>query len=314
MDTQTLIDNLRNFTPDELEWKLALYNTRKSRDGLELEWLLCKMKGITSWVDTLKTILLEKTTAEKTVADYSPFLPDKENIGALNKVNGLISEQITNIIVDIQNGILCPPEDFISGTAPKPTGYAFYGECKDNEGNITDQILFMRRGNPFMTGSKIRLCISEGNEIVTSERALLKFSPSVDFLLIGGICYFISASIEKDFEMENRHFALAAKRMALIADTDIISDFDQLEAVVMTTKNARKFIDFDRNVLEYIAGLPIIEREEFLSKYGVIIDNNGHMDTSDTQQCELIIDLLCCRSCLDPLGRLSVANGITPRD
>ena len=314
MDTQTLIDNLRNLIPDEIEWKFALYSTHKSRDGLQLEWLLCKMKGVTSWIETLKTVLLEKTTAEKTVADYSPFLSDKENIGALDKTNALINEQILDILVDIQNGIYSPPEDFATGAALKPVGFAFYGERKDNEGKIVDQILFMRRGNPFLSGSKVRLCISEGDEIVTSEKPLLKFSTAVDFLLIGGVCYFLSASIEKDFEMENRHFALATKRMALIAETAIVSDYDKLEAEVMTAKNARKFVDFDRTVLEYIARLSITEREEFLSKYGVTIDNEGHIDTSDTEQCELIIDLLCCRSCLDPLGRLSVVSGITPRE
>ena len=314
MDTQTLIDNLRNLAPDEYEWKFALYSTHKSRDGLELEWLLCKMKGISSWVDTLKTTLLEKTTAEKTVAEYSPFLSDKEIIGALDKTDGLIRDQIIEILVDIQKGASHPQEDFISKAAFKPAGFAFYGERKDEEGNIADQILIMRRGNPFLSGSKIRLCITDGDEIVTNEKPLLKFPQAVDFLLIGGVCYFISASIEKDFEMENRHFALAAKRMSLIAEAAIISDYDQLEATVMTVKNARKFVDFDRNVLEYIARLSIIEREEFLSKYGVTIDNNGHMDTSDSEQCELVIDLLCCRSCLDPLGRLSVVSGITPRE
>ncbi len=75
-----------------------------------------------------------------------------------------------------------------------------------------------------------------------------------------------------------------------------------------------KFIGFDKKVLEYIVRLPIVEREEFLSTYGVTIDRNGNMDASDPDQCELVIDLLCCRSCLDPLGRLSTASNITPRE
>jgi len=57
-----------------------------------------------------------------------------------------------------------------------------------------------------------------------------------------------------------------------------------------------------------------VGREEFLATYGVTIDYDGRMDTSDTEQCELMIDLLCCRSCLDPLGRLAVGSNITVRE
>ena len=125
--------------------------------------------------------------------------------------------------------------------------------------------------------------------------------------MIGDVCYFLSSAIEKDF-------AIAEKRMALVAETDIISDYEQLEKAVMTAKNARKFLNFDKGILEHIARLPIVEREEFLRAYGVTIDHTGRMDTSDSEQCELIVDLLCCRSCLDPLGRLSVGSNITPRE
>jgi len=165
-----------------------------------------------------------------------------------------------------------------------------------------------------MSGAKVRLCTSEGAEVITSEKPLLKFTPATDFLLIGGVCYFLTAAIKKDFEMDNRNFAIAAKRMGLIADAAIVSDYENLEAAVMTAKNARKFLDFDSKVLEHITRLPIVEREEYLSTYGVTIDNNGHMDTSDPEQCELVIDLLCRRSCIDPLGRLSVVSSIMPRE
>lgn len=314
MDTQTLIEALRNLLPDEMEWKFALYSTYKSRDRLELDWSLCKMKDIASWVDMLKITLLEKTTAEKSVTEYSPFVSDKEHIGALEKTNDLIRDQVVDILLNIQNGLAYAPEDFLSGAMSKPAGFAFYGERKNKEGNVTDQVLFMRRGNPFMSSAKVRLCTSEGDEVITSEKPLLKFTPAMDFLLIGGVCYFLSATIEKDFEMENRHFAIAGKCMGLIADATIVSNYEKLEEVVMKAKNAKKFIDFDNKVLEHIARLSIIEREDFLSTYGITIDNNGYMDTSDPEQCELIIDLLCARSIIDPLGRLSVVSGIMPRE
>ena len=71
---------------------------------------------------------------------------------------------------------------------------------------------------------------------------------------------------------------------------------------------------FDKQILDHIVKLGVVEREEFLSTYGVTIDKDGRMDTFDPEQCLLIVDLLCCRSCLDPLGRLATADNITPRE
>jgi len=314
MDTQTLTEALRNLQSSEMEWKFALYSAHKSRDGIELDWHLCGMAEISAWADTIKTTLLEKTTAEKVVAAYSPFLSDKENIAAIEKSDDMIKDQISDILLNIQNGVEYPAEDFVSGVLPKITGYAYYGVRKDEEGKVVEQVLFMRRGNPFLSGQKVRLCTSNGGEVVTSEKPLLKFTPATDFIFIGDICYFNSAAIEKDFDIENRHFAIAAKRMTLIADAGIVSDYEYFESVVMSAKNARKFLDFDKDILEYIARLSILDRGEFLDRYGISIDNNGHMSTYDSEQCEAVIDLLCCRTAIDPLGRLVTGNNIIPRE
>lgn len=313
METRTLTESLRGLNPVELEWKFALYNTQKSRDGLALDWKLCKMKGIAKWVETLVTYLLERTLAEKTVADYSPFL-SKEVIPALAETDNLIKDQIWEAVADIKNGLEYAPENFANGDVSKPTGYGFYGYQKDESGKIIKQVLFMRRTNPFLSGDKVRICTTQVNEIITSDKPVLKFMPTTDFLLIDGICYFLSAGIEKDFELKNRNFAIASKRMAEIGGAEIVSDYEKLEEAAFAGKNAKKFIDFDKSVLEHIARLSILDREDFLVTYGITIDNEGRMDASDPDQCELIIDLLCGRSCLDPLGRLSVGNNITPRE
>lgn len=314
MNTSALTDALRELNLEALNWKLALYNTYKGRDGMELEWHLCDMKGVAAQVDIIRENLLRKPVAEKPVAEYTPFLSDKENIGAMSRDDETIREQLSDILTNIQHGQTQAPEDFTTGVIKKPAGYAFYGESRDADGKITQQILLMRRGNPFLTGQTARLFIGEGNEVASCSKPILKFTASADFLLIGDVCYILSSAVEKDLSLESRHFAIAQKRMALIADAGIVSDYDRFEASVMKSKNARKFLDFDKSILEHITRLPIVEREEFLSTYGVTIDNNGNMDTFEAEQCELIIDLLCGRSCLDPLGRLSVVSNITARE
>jgi len=166
MDTQTLVAQLRDLRPEELTWKFALYNTRKGRDGVELEWSLCKMRGVATWVDALRITLLEKTTVEKTVAEYSPFLSDKEHIGAMEKSNELVQDQILDIVSNIQNGLIYAPEEYITGALPRIVGYGFYGESRDAQGKTAQQTLFMRRGNPFLSGGKAQLFISNGDEMV----------------------------------------------------------------------------------------------------------------------------------------------------
>lgn len=314
MNTSTLTDALRELNPEALTWKLALYNTYKGRDGMELEWYLCDMKDIAAQVDAIREQLLKKPVAEKPVAEYTPFLSDKENIGAMSRNDEIIREQLSDILISIQRGQEQAPEDFTTGAIKKPAGYAFYGEIKSDDGKAAQQVLLMRRGNPFLTGQAARLFIGEGNQVASCAKPILKFTSAADFLLIGEVCYILSSAVEKDLSLESRHFAIAQKRMALIGEVGIVSDYDRLEACVMKSKNARKFLDFDKSILEHITRLPIIEREEFLSTYGVTIDHEGRMDTSDAEQCELIIDLVCCRSCLDPLGRFSTGSNITPRE
>ncbi|MDR2357925.1 MAG: hypothetical protein LBD92_07600 [Oscillospiraceae bacterium] len=307
MDTQSLAENLRGLTPSRLEWKFALYAASKSRDGISLEWYSCDMADTAGWVDTVREALLNKPVAEKPVAPYSPFLSDKENIASMSASDDIIRRQISLMCGDIRTAPPRAPEDFASGAAPKPTGYAFLA---DDESGAP--VAFLRRANPFLRGAS-RLCVVSGGGIRTADSPVLKLAPTVDFLLLGGVCYFFSSGVEKDFELENRYFAVASKRLALIAEADVASNIEALEKAAFTPKNARKFVDFDKQVLEHIIRLPITEREDFLSTYGVTIDDGGRMDTSDDEQCELIIDLLCSRSCLDPLGRLAVGSNITVR-
>jgi hypothetical protein len=305
MNTHHLTEGLRALLPSELEWKFVLYTAAKTRDGIELTWNACGMTGIAPWVETVRAALLKKPVAEKPVAPYSPFLSDKENIAVLSADDEMIRRQIAALRADVKNASRLAPEDFVSGAAPKPTGCAFFAEVGG------EPVLFLRRANPFLTG---KLCLAEGGSIAHTDKPILKLTPAVDFLLLGGACYFFSSGAEKDFALENRHFAVAAKRLSAVAESGVVSNIEALEKAAFTSKNARKFIGFDKDVLAHIKRLPIIEREEFLSTYGVTIDLSGTMDTADEEQCELIIDLLCCRSCLDPLGRLAVGSNITVRE
>jgi hypothetical protein len=302
MDTNTLIDSLRNLDTEALSWKFALYTSKKGRDGIELEWFLCNMQNIPKQVGLIRDYILKKPAADKPVTRYSPFLSDKENVFSLENKDAMIHPQLTDIFMSIRNGEPYPPSDFVSGTLPKIIGYAFFCE---------NQVLFMRRGNPFISGAP--LFIGKENDVVSSGIPVLKFNSSADFISIDGACYIFSSAIEKDLAFENRYFSIAEKCLDKLASAAIIGDYDRFENIVMKIKNAKKFAFFNEEILDYIVGLPITERIDYLRKYGVELDNEGKMETYEPAQSELIIDLLCGRSCLDPLNRLSVGS-ISPRE
>ena len=312
MNTTTLTQVLQSLDIGAFTWKFALYNTLRGHDGLELEWNLCEMQNISIQVNRLREHLLKKPVAEKPVIPYTPFLLDKENIGAMEPGDDLIREQVSDILTNIRNGQAYTPEDFVSGVLPKSVGFAFYGEKRSENGEVQEEVLLMRRGNPFLATAQ--LFMEADGKVVSCDRPVLKLATAVDFLLIGGTCYLLTSSIGKDLSLEERHFAIAQKQMGRIAESEIVSNYECLEECAMKGKNVRKFIDFDRRILEHVMRLSIAEREEFLSTYGVTLDTQGRMDTTDPDQCELIVDLLCCRSCLDPLGRLSVGSNIVPRE
>lgn len=310
LDTTTLTDALRNLNTESLSWKFALYTIHKGRDGIELEWHLCNMQDIPGQVNLVREYLLKKPVADKPVARYSPFHSDKETINALENNNEMIHSQLSDIFMSIQNGQAYPPQDFVSGKLPKIAGYAFYAEQSEGSDN-SSQVLFMRRGNPFLSGSP--LFTAMGNEIVINNAPIIKFANAVDFLSINGACYILSTSIENDLAFENRHFAIAERCLEKLAAVEIIGNYERFESTVMKIKNAKKCLTFNEEILDYIVGLPIMERIDYLDKYGVELDNNGRMESYEAAQSELIIDLLCGRSCLDPLSRLSVGS-ITPRE
>jgi len=312
MDTHSLVTVLQGLNPKGYDWKFCLYSTNKSRDGVNLNWNACAMRDIPRWAEQMIRLLLEKTLAERVVTEYSPLCP-KEEIGAFSQGDPQIRDQIGDILLGIAGAEAKAPEDFANGSMGKIAGYAFYGK-QIIEGEPPREVLFLRRANPFISGAKAMLCTGQGDEIAEAQSPLLKFTPQVDFLLIEGVCYVISESIAKDFELESRANAVAGRRLEQISQADIVGNYEQMELSALGGKHTKKFLDFDKEILGHIASLSIEARIDFLAVYGIELDSDGKLGSNDPEQCELIIDLLCGRTCTDVLGRLAVGVNIKPRE
>jgi len=319
MDTQSLATALQGLKPKDYDWKFCLYSASKSRDGVTLSWNACQMKNIPQWAEQMTRLLLEKTLTERVVTEYSPLLP-REEIGALSQGDAQIRDQIGDILLGVTGAETKAPEDFANGVVNKPVGYAFYGlkpALKNEDGEVYEpakEILFLRRANPFISGAKALLCTGQGEAVAEAQSPLLKFTPQVDFLLMDGVCYLVSEAVGKDLELESRADAVCARRLEQIAEADVVGSYEQLEFTALGGKHTKKFLDFDKEILAHIAALSIEARIDFLSAYGITLDKDGKMDSADPEQCEMIIDLLCGRTCTDVLGRLAVGVNIKPRE
>ena len=323
METQALVTALQGLNPKEYEWKFCLYSSHKSKDGVQLSFARCEMAGIPLWAEQMIRLLLEKTLTERVVTDYSPLQP-KEEIGALSQGDERVRDQIGDLLLGVTGCDAKAPEDFVNGVVNKPVGYVFYGlrpiqESGDREqesGMPPKEVLFLRRANPFISGggAKGLLCVGKGDGIAEAQTPLLKFTPQTDFLLADGICYLLSEAVGKDFDLESRPAAVCARRLEQVAQADVVGSYEQLELAALGGKHTRKFLDFDKEILDHIASLSIEARMDFLAAYGITLDSDGKMDSKDPEQCELIIDLLCGRTCTDVLGRLAVGVNIKPRE
>ena len=313
MDTSTLTDALRSLQPESFRWKFGLYSVSKDSDGISLVWNLCSIRGIAEQITRQKEYLLKKPVPEKPVCPFDPAISEKENVGSLSFDDPRIKDPIVDMVLSFQKKAPVAIDDFVSGVLRRPVGYAFYGEKPAGNGAAAEQVVLLRRTNPFLPKAADSLYIDNNSAVVKLERPVLSFSDKVDFLLIGGYGYLFTPAIRRDWSLEERHFVLMEKRMKTMLDTDIFSHYENLEQEVSKGKNARKFIDFDNKILKHILDLPASERGEFLTTYGVETDGVGRIDCASEESCELLIDLLCCRSCLDPLGRLSVGKDILPR-
>ena len=319
MDTHSLVTALQGLNPKEFEWKFCLYSSHKSKDGVQLSFAECKMDGMPLWTEQMTRLLLEKTLTERVVTDYSPLQP-KEEIGALSQGDERVRDAIGDLLLGTTGCDTKAPEDFINGVVNKPVGYVFYGlrpAQKNEEDEVSEparEVLFLRRTNPFISGAKALLGVGRGDVVTEAQTPLLKFTPQIDFLLMDGICYFISEAVVKDFDMESRPAAMCARRLEQIAEADVVGSYEQLELAALGGKHTRKFLDFDKEILDHIASLSIESRMDFLAAYGITLDNEGKMNSEDPEQCELIIDLLCGRTCTDALGRLAVGMNIKPRE
>lgn len=318
MDTHTLVTALQGLSPKAYDWKFCLYSSSKSRDGVQLRFDGCDMEGIPLWIEQMTRLLLEKTLTERVVTEYSPLLP-KEELGALSQGDERIRGQIGDILMGVHGCERHAPEDFANGVVNKPVGYVFYGKEKeppkseDGETSMPPkEVLFLRRANPFISGGKALLCVGKGGAIAEAPTPLLKFTPQSDFLLIGGVCYLVSEAAVKDLDLESRPAAVCARRLEQIAEADVVGSYEQLE--LAAGKHTRKFLDFDKEILDHIASLSVEARIDFLAAYGITIGGDGKMESADPEQCELIIDLLCGRMCTDVLGRLAVGVNIQPRE
>ena len=84
-----------------------------------------------------------------------------------------IRDSVTSVLADIRHSQDYAPEDFLSGVAPSPAGYGFYGYAEEGE------ILLLTKTNPFL--KKPYIYTSGRDDVVANEKPVLSFSKAVSY-------------------------------------------------------------------------------------------------------------------------------------
>jgi len=297
IDSQSLLEGLETFEASQYVWSFALYGFTKSRDGKVMEFTKTQLEGCGDWAQDIAAYMAEKQAKDRPVFLYDAKHP-KEVIGALKKEDPRIGPVLTDITLSIENGDAWDATD-LEFAETKWAGYAIYGKAEDGR-----QAIFMRRSNPLQPGNNYRLFVTEGAGLSRFGDTALKCGLTCDFLLLEGVCYFLTESVAKDFELESREKAAAIAALKTIEEAGFVGDISRFQEVAFKPKNMKKFLDFDEAVMNHIQKMPIEDRADYLSHYMIDLDKSGSLGCFDDAMCESIIDLITSRSCLDALGRV----------
>lgn len=257
----------------------------KIKEGLE------KIDSVTSWSLALITYnhksrpseytcyslnfntdeLLKKTISEmckkflariegngKQIQNYTATNP-KNVIDKILVSDPLINQQWNNLIESLN---VC--DDSLTLNEIKSQAYIFAGTyiVEGNHHNI----YILSRKNPIYTYKKDKGKIFESrhNTIQEISEPLVQFGNTFDALIYDNTLYSINNNFESIFNMEYSHKIACKSSLEIIKASSIISEFEKYQTFALSGQHPRKFITFDKKIIENIKdpnNLNILTRE-----------------------------------------------------
>lgn len=180
----------------------------------------------------------------------------------------------------------------------KIKGYVISGEVGDDK-NVVRLILLQ---NPISSyANRFRFIFGE-DSFVKLDKDVLQLKDYVDVIIYKGYCYMMNLSAERLFDIERSYKAICREKIDMIAESDMVSDFEMFSKTASAGHNPRRFISFNQAHYERLVKEKKI-RKEMGKTFNIDITPNGIFDTTDKKNSDNLVKLLCDRAMLEPFDR-----------
>lgn len=243
-------------------WSLALisYN-HKSRPG---EFTCHSINFQTD--ELLKKTISEMCTSFISIIDNSGKLVEDYN--GTNSKNAVEKIPVSNFLIASQWNKLINSlndcDDSVELKDIKPQAYIFAGTYTVD--NQDQNVYLLSRRNPIYTYKKGKGKIFESrqNRIQEISEPLIQFGKTIDAIIYKGVLYSINNNFESIFNMEYSHKIACKASLETIENKSIIDDFENYKAFALSGQHPRKFLTFDKRILDNIqeeANLDILTQQ-----------------------------------------------------
>ena len=236
--------------------------------------------------------LLERYTA---CADYDGS-SEASIIYRLSTASELIAEQYP-LLLDA----LAHPTKEAKPLEFNATAYVITASIEDADGQITPVKLFSMQ-SPF-TQLRHRF-LHDSSTFKEIPGKVLYLRESIDVLIYGSVIFFLDMRGENLFSMERSYKKKCSMIIEEMKGMDICSDYEAFASVAVSGINPRRFISFNRPRLIALSNPET--RPEKASLFQLQVDNNGKINTSDKENSEKLIKVLCRKGMYDPFEEVPV--------
>lgn len=249
--------------------------------------------------ETLKTIVSE--IAEnyikdnrlmkkyENIVDYDGIILDSV-IYKLNTTNNMVVseyENLVNAIAKADNE--CNPFDL------KANAYVLEGVIKYNDDKKNIQLFCIR--NP-ITLFKNKFISFDKGKFKLFEDKIISLTNYFDVMLFDNEIYMFSLEGEKLFNMIRSYKQKCENDLKEIEKYNLFSDFEKFSAFSKSGRNPRKFCSFN---IEYLKQLEDDKKRiEIAKKFNITLNEKNLFDSSDEDNLDRIIKLLCEKAMIDP--------------
>lgn len=211
----------------------------------------------------------------------------KNVIDKISIFNELVISNWTSLIQHVNDY-----DDTVQLCDIKGNAFIFAGTYKEND--CYKNIYLLSRKNPVITFKKGRAPIftSRNNLITDTDDPFLQFGKCFDALIYNNTIYMINLNCESILNMEYTHKKVCNKSLSELETLNIIKDWDQYSAYARGGHNPKRFVTYDRSIVEKLNQSQWRSKVENEIKIPIDLQT-GKFDLSDPENARRFTSVVC---------------------